>query len=124
MWIYGQRNGVIIRGDARILVAEGTGYAGRGPCRNEPSAQAIKNAGPLPRGLYTLERVEDNPKTGPFTIVLSPDRRNEMHGRSAFLIHGDDKEHDASEGCIILDRKTRERVWASGDRILLVAEFV
>lgn len=124
MWIYGQANGALVEGSARILVADGHGYSGKGACRNEPSAQAIKGNGPIPRGLYTIERVEDSLHTGPFTIVLTPDGRNQMFGRAAFRIHGDDNEHDASEGCIILPRTVREKIWNSGDRILLVTDFI
>ncbi len=124
MWIYGQATGALVAGSARILVAEATGYAGNGPCRNEPSAQAIKNHGPIPRGLYTLDSVADSLHTGPFTITLTPDKRNVMHGRAAFRIHGDDQEHDASDGCIILPRGVREKIWNSGDRVLLVTEFI
>lgn len=124
MWIYGQRNGALMRGDATILVAEAHGYAGRGPCRNEPSAQAIKNFGPLPCGLYTIEDPHDSAKTGPLTLPLTPNDRNTMHGRSAFAIHGDNAKNDASDGCIILARPIRERLAKSSDRILLVVPFI
>ncbi|MFA6125072.1 MAG: hypothetical protein WCS75_11525 [Sphingomonas sp.] len=39
-----------------------------------------------------------------------------------FRIHGDNAKLDrsASHGCIILPRAVRERMWASGDRIVEV----
>lgn len=124
MWIYGQRTGALVNGSASILVASGTGYAGRGPCRNEPSAQRIKNFGPLPCGLYTIERPHDSPRTGPLTLSLTPDPRNEMFGRSAFAIHGDNDAHDASDGCIIMSRTVRETLARSTDNVLLVVPFI
>lgn len=125
MWIYGQANGAIVSGDARgIIVAAGRGYSGKGACRNVPAAESIRNHGPIPAGLYTIEGCVDSPTKGPVTLQLKPDMRNAMFGRSAFLIHGDNPEHDASEGCIILPRPVREAIWSSNDRVLLVVPFV
>jgi hypothetical protein len=134
MWIYGQKNGALVyggRGSALVdktgalhVVSDAHGYAGKGACRNEPSAQAIKSNGPIPRGLYAMTDVKDSLNTGPFTITLRPDDRNVMHGRAAFRIHGNDHENDASEGCIILARDVREKIWNSNDHVLLVVEFI
>jgi hypothetical protein len=40
-----------------------------------------------------------------------------MHGRNGFLIHGDDscRCNTGSWGCIVLDKKIREQIAASGD---------
>jgi len=52
-------------------------------------------------------------------IAVNPDS---TFGRDGFLIHGDSVRHpgDASEGCIILPRRFRERIWTSEDTDLEV----
>lgn len=56
-----------------------------------------------------------HPKLGPFTINLisigAP-----TFGRGDFRIHGNNQSNDASHGCLILDRETRERWWNSEER--------
>ena len=56
---------------------------------------------------------------GAATIRLEPDATNEMHGRDGFLIHGDNATNDASEGCIIVPRATRDQLRA-GDRLEVI----
>jgi hypothetical protein len=91
-----------------------TGYSGNTIYANNPDAQIDKGLGPLPQGEYTLTAY-DNHK-GPETIFLAPDPSNNMYGRDNFLIHGDNGQnnHSASEGCIILDRTTRDYIINSG----------
>ena len=117
MWTFKQSNG-IFSGNGKTFI----GWAGHGQGKNSPDAQEEKGIGPLPRGKYTMDRIEDSPHTGPFTIVLSPDTSNEMFGRSDFRIHGSAIEHPelSSDGCIILLRLYRELVWNSGDHNLEV----
>ena len=102
--------------------AEGYGYSGAGEGKNNPAMQEVHNVGPIPRGLYTIEPPVDTKTHGPYVMWLEPDPENDMCGRSAFGIHGDSKVEpgSASEGCIVLDRVVRERIWASGDRQLEV----
>lgn len=99
-----------------------TGYAGNGSGKNNPDAIKQRGIGPLPPGNYTLTSVRDSQNTGPFSIVLEPDPTNEMFGRSAFRIHGDSIAHPgtASNGCIVLPRSIRNRIWHSGERLLVV----
>jgi len=121
MWTYEQATGYLIAADGTKL--EPPGYAGNGEWKNDPSAQDIKDHGPLPQGFYTMSQlIEDDPVTGLYTIVLVPDATNEMFGRSAFRIHGDSEEHpgNASDGCIVQVRANRVRVWTSLDHRLLV----
>jgi hypothetical protein len=103
-----------------ILVA--TGYAGgnegKNPeGKNNPEMQNIPLVGPLPVGLYTLGEPVPQSHLGPFAIPLIPDPANDMHGRGSFYMHGDrtDAPGDASEGCIIMSRAIRDKVWASDD---------
>jgi hypothetical protein len=55
-------------------------------------------------------------------MPLTPDPSNEMFGRSAFFIHGDNPQlnHTASDGCIILIRPLRADISNSGDDDLIV----
>lgn len=109
--VYSQSSGIITKTVNGITTQLGdAGYSGSQIYYNVPEADYIKNEGPIPKGEYALTKV-DNHK-GPLTIDLSPADTNDMHGRSNFLIHGDNgsKNHTASEGCIILDRTTRQTV--------------
>jgi len=86
------------------------GYAGAPACRNNPAMEHVRNCGPLPRGTYTME--DAGRYITEVTIRLHPSPGNEMYGRSGFYIHGDSLKNPgtASEGCIILERKFRERL--------------
>lgn len=82
----------------------------------------VHNVGPIPAGTYTIEAPMDDDHVGVFALPLTPDPANEMFGRSAFFIHGDNPEldHSASDGCIILARVFREQINDSDDRTLIV----
>ena len=117
MWTYSQGTGRLTDKNGKVVA---TGYSGKGQGKNNCDMQHVKNVGPIPRGLYTIEEPRRSEKVGPFAMDLTPYPKNEMHGRSAFLIHGDNRDGTASEGCIILPRKVRNLIWDSDDRILLV----
>jgi hypothetical protein len=51
---------------------------------------------------------------------LTPFPGTQTYGRDGFLIHGDNVLHDASQGCIILDRAVRNRISSSGGNRLNV----
>lgn len=97
-------------------------YSGKGEYKNQPSAQHIQNFGPIPCGAYRIGDHVDTVTHGPFVLPLTPDSANVMFGRAGFLIHGDSvvAPGTASEGCIIVDRVTRGKIAASGDRELQV----
>lgn len=117
-WTYYQASGKLSHDGADIAL----GYSGAGEGKNNPADQEIHNVGPIPRGSYTINAPQDTVTHGPYVMPLTPDPENEMFGRSGFLIHGDSVVHPgtASEGCIILPRNIRERIWASGDTALTV----
>lgn len=119
-WFYSQAKGIVKR-DEDIVAC---GYSGNGECKNKPEKQHVHNKGPIPRGRYTIGKPYDTVEHGPYVLRLTPDDENTMHGRGGFLIHGDSRATPgmASEGCIILDRKTREAIFTSGDRDLEVTE--
>lgn len=119
MWIYRQTNGSLLYDNWTLV---GTGYSGRGEGKNNPFFDTQHNVGPLPRGIYMIGEPRDTPMHGPFVLPLTPDPRNDMHGRSAFLIHGDSltRPGEASDGCIVLPRAIRERVAKALDQRLVV----
>lgn len=96
----------------------GTGYSGRGVYRNRPSADHIKGFGPIPKGWYTLAGPYDNyvnsegHHLGNCVFRLVPDKGTEMYDRTGIDLHGDNKTHDASEGCIVLGPAIREHIAA------------
>lgn len=121
MWTYRQTTGALSHNGVGVSV----GYSGAGLGKNSPSAQNQRNVGPIPQGRYTIgapEDVERPGKHGPYVLRLTPDQANEMFDRTGFLIHGESLKAagTASEGCIILQRLIRERIWTSLDRMLEV----
>jgi hypothetical protein len=114
-WRYEQSTGKLWK-----LVA--VGYSGRDEAKNQPDLDSIKNRGPIPSGQWKITEKFDSDRRGPYCLRLEPLPGTDAHGRSAFLIHGDSisAPGTASEGCVILDRKSRETIWSSGDRDLEV----
>lgn len=119
MWIYLSRSGVLIN---PLKSKETTGYAGRGEGKNNPEMQSTKGIGPIPEGVYYMREPRESEVTGPYSIPLVPDRKNQMFGRASFAIHGDSvaRPGEASHGCIILNRHVRQQMWESGDRTIKV----
>jgi hypothetical protein len=118
MYIYVQNSGQLMHNGQDIA----RGYSGSGADKNCPASQFKHNCGPIPVGSYEIQEPHDSPAHGPYAMGLAPHMDNHMFGRSGFLMHGDSLQHfgQASEGCIILDRAIRERVWDSGDHYLTV----
>jgi Protein of unknown function (DUF2778) len=125
MWSFKQSTGELFNGSGEVVA---TGYAG-GNCGNNPdgvnnpSAQDQHSVGPLPQGIYMMTGVSETSHVGPYAIILSPSSDNEMFGRGDFRIHGDRTNgpaKSASEGCIIMPRAIREKIWESGERLLEV----
>jgi len=110
---YSQTVGYIDRltGDGSFRV--GYGYSGDGPKftegRNNPAMESVKGKGPIPRGLWKISLPRTSKRVGPVAMDLTP-IGHDAHGRTAFMIHGDNKANDASRGCIILMRPYREQI--------------
>lgn len=118
-WKYSQSRGQLTWNGQVISV----GYSGRGPGRNNPQMEHLRNTGPIPRGQYGIGPARTHATKGPVTMALTPVGHT-ARGRTAFLIHGDSRNHpgDASEGCIILSLDVRRRISVSGDTTLQVVE--
>lgn len=123
---YTQRTGEW-HGPARDLM--GVGYAGwddgdgvvePGEGKNDPSKQTERGIGPVPVGDYVIGRPFNHPTIGEFVMRLEPMDGTETFGRSGFLIHGGNPKGGSSQGCIVLPRLVRERIWQTGDRHLRV----
>lgn len=100
-----------------------TGYSGHGAGLNNPEMENVVGVGPIPRGKWHIVRWDDHHAgKGPIVAVLEP-VGHDAHGRSAFLIHGDNSamNHTASHGCIIAARGIREALRASGETELVVS---
>lgn len=118
-WQYSQSTGQVTWNGQAVSV----GYSGRGAGRNNPQLEHMRDIGPIPRGQYSIGAAHIHPGKGPLTMTLTPVGHT-ARGRTAFLIHGDSRNHpgDASEGCIILPPDIRRRISASGDTDLEVVE--
>lgn len=126
MLVYSQSSGrLTVFGTNQLL---GVGYSGFKEGRNNPDADHEKALGPIPRGYWRIGEAYDSKRVGRLTIPLyklddTPgDDADEVTGRSAFRIHGDNSRGDqsASRGCIILNRVIRDAVSNSQHEILRV----
>ncbi len=114
-----QRTGIISHGDIPVAV----GYSGAGEQKNDPAAQGMAGLGPIPQGVYWIGLQRDTAEHGPAVLPLIPVLPGcNTLGRSGFLIHGDSiaSPGTASRGCIILPRAVRDRIAASGEKLLVV----
>jgi hypothetical protein len=118
-WIYSQSTGQLCHNGEFITF----GYSGIAEGLNNPADQDKPFLGPLPRCSYTIgDVVADGGHLGPYVMPLTPWDENCMFGRAGFYIHGDnqDRNHSASNGCIVFDRQWRTLIATSGDPLLVV----
>lgn len=102
-----------------ILV--GIGYSGRaGKSRNNFAYTTVRAVGPIPVGLYRRGPIKEGSHMGPYAIALIPCGGQDMYGRSAFYMHGDNASGDASQGCIIQGPGPRDMFGHSADELLSV----
>jgi len=118
-WTYKQSTGELSHNG----VLAGVGYSGAGLTavtgRNNPAMQNTPNQGPIPTGMYQIGLPYTHPQKGPVVMSLTPVGHNAL-GRSGFLIHGNNAQNNASQGCIIMGLAIRQQVANSGDMQLLV----
>lgn len=102
----------------------GTGYSGAGLVlsdgRNNPAMVEDQDKGPIPPGFYQIGLPYHHPTEGPCTMNLTPLPETNDFGRSAFHIHGNNVNNNASLGCIILGPSIRTQIARSGDNELKV----
>jgi hypothetical protein len=118
MWTWQQASHTMM--DPLGTVLDGSGYSGKGAAKNDPDQQCVVDQGPIPRGSYAIGPAMNHPRLGPVAIPLTPDPNNDMSQRSGFFIHGDSVSDpgNASDGCIILPRTSREAINSSNDKTL------
>lgn len=114
MWTWQITSGTLLNLNS---IPVGKGYAGHGEGLNNPAKADVPDVGPLPPGRYKIGQPIDDHQVGVYAMPLTPDPSNEMYGRFAFFIHGDNPKlnHTASDGCIILPRSVRNDIANSGD---------
>ena len=119
MWIYTQSTGILLFPDGKTTT---TGYSGHGAGKNNPAMQDVPMVGPIPVGSYAIGRRFDSETHGPVSLQLTPFPKNEMFGRSGFLVHGDAvlAPGTGSEGCIVIGRPTRLAMSFDPDKTLQV----
>lgn len=117
-FLYCQRSGrFALVNNQGVVSYLGRGYSGVGAGYNNPERENVKGQGPIPAGLWRVQSPIHHPQLGPLAFRLShsdEDGRDvpAPHGRSAFLIHGDNRRRNgtASIGCIVLDRFVRTTI--------------
>lgn len=116
---YSQSTGSLKLNGVEIAV----GYSGKGASKNKPSKEGVKNKGPIPKGKYKIKAPRKSGRTGPYMLPLEPIGHNAL-GRSNFQIHGDSRSNpgNASNGCIVLPRSIREKIWKSGSRKIIIVK--
>ena len=114
-WRYCQDSGMIYQGGSLV----GQGYSGHGEGVNCHALEHVPNVGPIPCGGWVVGPPFFSDTHGPYCLPLTP---KSWQARWGFLIHGDSFSHpgQASEGCIILTREVRMKIWNSGDHDLEV----
>ena len=118
MYQYNQQTGQFFDDGGVILW---NGYSGHGIGRNNPAQERTPNIGPIPKGIYYIDKAFDQiPGKGPCIMHLWPIRNTNVFNRSGFMIHGNNANNDASEGCIILGPDTRYQIDAGKDKLLEV----
>jgi hypothetical protein len=126
-WVYVISAGLMARERSPAPVQNASvkgfvGYSGHPPHRDDPTAVALRDVGPIPPGRYRIGPAEEHPRLGPLVMALTPERGTETFGRDDLYIHGDSEERpgEASDGCIVLSRPARSVIAESTDRELLV----
>jgi hypothetical protein len=118
-WTYSQATGELRHNG--ILI--GSGYSGAGIAaangRNNPAMQGVSNQGPIPTGQYSIGPAYNHVQKGPTVMNLTPVGHLAL-GRTGFMIHGNNTQNNASQGCVILGPAIRQQIAASSDNVLVV----
>lgn len=114
-WRYEQSTGQLLHRVTDVVAWANVwkGYSGHGVGVNNPEYESEPNVGPIPLGRYRIGLPYHHPKLGPVTMNLDPLPGTNTLGRSAFRVHGDDKDpaiNSGSRGCVVLPRPVREQI--------------
>jgi hypothetical protein len=121
MWTYQHSSVELSDATAERLAI---GYSGSPAGENDPNKQDVSCVGPIPRRTYTISQ----PFSSSEHVALGDApgaRRRERDVWSKRIPSArrfDRSPGCASEGCIIMPRPVREKVWDSGDHRLSVVE--
>lgn len=123
MFIFQIFQGLIVK-DGKLFAHA---YSGRNEGeqlgKNNPALVQVRNVGPIPPGTYEIAGPPfDSATHGPYCLLLKPKIGTNTFGRTGFMWHGDSikRPGDASHGCVVSNRYSREMAWESGDRTLKV----
>lgn len=131
--VYGIESHTLRNFEGGVMTDEA--YSGKGQHRNKAASQDVEDFGPIPEGNWRVEEVTDQDYcikhhlTPPvFRLEPDDDTKNRVgkdgmeRKPNTFLIHGNNKENDASKGCIILNRPTREQLRYYEGRLIRVTK--
>lgn len=124
-WYYVQETGELAHlddGTGNVERNVASGYSGKGIHQDFPGSEGLKANGPIPSGAYRIGSQRYSANTGPAVMDLQILESDYSYGRDDFQIHGDNScgDRSASEGCVILNRKTRNAIASSDDDLLVV----
>lgn len=107
-FVYGNKLGTFK--NERSKTSDSKAYSGSKDYYNDEKYVDKKSEGPIPPGKWEVTEICSS--KGPLTCRLSPCAGTATHGRSGFLIHGDNSkmDHTASEGCIITKKDCRQDI--------------
>lgn len=111
MYVYEQATGRLSRDGVTLAF----GYSGAGISRNMPDREHIRGEGPIPRGRYMIGPKRFSRTVGACAMYLWPVGHT-AHGRSALMLHGDNRTHTASKGCVIIPLYVREQIASEVER--------
>lgn len=100
----------------------GKAYSGKKEAIGQTDKENVKGVGPIPEGDWHISNWTSDGHLGPVISRLTPIDVPKLYGRSGFYIHGDNKSvnFSASNGCIIMNRKMREKIRDSKASVIKV----
>lgn len=99
------------------------GYSGTGAGRDNPAENGTPYVGPTPRGVWQIGAAVPGSRKGPNSIRITHTGGEAFPAgreRNTFLIHGNNRANDASEGCSILGPAQRQIIVNNGGGTLTV----
>jgi RHS repeat-associated protein len=130
--VFGQGSGRIICTCNGQTIVDINTYSGRGPGRNNPFYEGVKDIGPIPQGVWKVGGFTKTPNLTR-ALPLSPQKGNDVflteRDPNSFFIHGPKQGEDrnappekqkSSKGCPIVELGLREKIGDCEDPKLLI----